>query len=117
MRFPQLPVGQRFLYQGETYVKTGPVSARRERDGEGRMIPRSALVSLPGAESPAPAGGPDALSDPIERALGAYESALRDALAPPGMTPGETDFSARLDSALAVARSAFRKSLSRGGQG
>ena len=53
MKFNQMPVGQRFAYQGELHVKLGPMTARRERDGEQRLIPRSAAV-LP-AESLTPA--------------------------------------------------------------
>jgi hypothetical protein len=53
MKFNQMPVGHRFAYQGELHVKLGPMTARRERDGEQRLIPRSAAV-LP-AESLTPA--------------------------------------------------------------
>ncbi len=37
MRFPHLPPGARFEFEGNTYVKTGPVSATAE-DGSQRMI-------------------------------------------------------------------------------
>jgi hypothetical protein len=111
MKFPKLPLGQRFLYQDETYVKVGPLTARRERDGEQRLLPRSALVSIPGepAQAPSPGLGQAGLG-PLGPALDAYELALRAALLPPGADPGPGD-SARLDSALAAARAAFRAAL------
>ena len=44
MKFPHLKIGERFEFQGKTYVKVGPLTAQ-EIEGEGqRMIPRSALV-------------------------------------------------------------------------
>ena len=44
MKFPRLPIGQAFSYQGESYVKTGQVTGRNPAAGALRMIPRSALV-------------------------------------------------------------------------
>jgi hypothetical protein len=49
MKFPQLPLGQRFEYQGETLVKVGAMTACNERGGNTRLIPRSAVV-VPVAE-------------------------------------------------------------------
>jgi hypothetical protein len=39
MKFPQLPIGARFEFEGKTYVKTGPIAATGEEGGQ-RMIPR-----------------------------------------------------------------------------
>lgn len=44
MKFMLLPVGARFEFQGEAYTKSSPVIASRDSTGEGRMIPRSAVV-------------------------------------------------------------------------
>lgn len=44
MKFMLLPVGARFEFQGEAYTKSSPVIASRDSSGEGRMIPRSAVV-------------------------------------------------------------------------
>jgi hypothetical protein len=46
MRFPQVPIGQRFSYQGQLYSKTGPLTASEEGSGAQRMIPRAAEVEL-----------------------------------------------------------------------
>jgi hypothetical protein len=57
MKFPQLPIGARFEFEGKLYVKTGPIAAVSEEGGL-RMIPRWAVLrpldgSAPGA-SPRP---------------------------------------------------------------
>lgn len=54
MKFPQLPVGARFEYEGRVYVKTGPISAASEQGGQ-RMIPRHAVLRpVDGTPEPAP---------------------------------------------------------------
>lgn len=54
MKFPLLPLGARFEYDGAVYVKTGPLVAEREGGGS-RIIPRHAVVRvLDGAPAPAP---------------------------------------------------------------
>lgn len=110
MKFLQVPLGQRFQFQGESYVKIGPLTARRERDGENRLIPRSALVSLP---QPGHSGAAAGIGTPSERgwmALDAYEQALRSSLAPHA-EDGDRAFEARLDEALRLARHAFKAVL------
>lgn len=52
MRFPQLPIGQRFRYQGRVYCKTGPLTASEEDTGQSRLIMKSTEVTpLDAAES------------------------------------------------------------------
>ena len=46
MRFPQLPIGQRFRYQGKVFSKTGPLTASEEGTGNSRLIMKSAEVTL-----------------------------------------------------------------------
>ncbi len=46
MRFPQVPIGQRFTYEGRQYTKNGPLTATEEGSGKQRMVPRSAEVTL-----------------------------------------------------------------------
>ena len=109
MKFPQVSIGQRLLFQGEGYVKVGPLTARRERDGETRLIPRSALVELPRAGETFLGSG--AVPDRVSRALAAYEEALRSALL---SSDGDSDarrLRGRLDAGLAAARRAFGESL------
>jgi hypothetical protein len=48
MRFAQVPIGTRFEFEGELYLKTGPLIAHREPAGKPRMIPRFAEVQLLG---------------------------------------------------------------------
>lgn len=110
MKFPQVPLGQRFLFQGESYLKIGPLTARRERDGENRLIPRSALVSLPQAGDSGAAAQAGSPSEHGWRALEAYEQVLRSSLLPDG-EEGDRALEARLDQALRLARRAFKEAL------
>ncbi len=106
MKFSQMPLGRRFLYQGDRYVKVGPLTACWEGTAETRLIPRSAAVS------PVEEGGERAPAQSakapgwLSTALDGYEQALRAVLLPPGSEP-HPDLGARLESALAVARLAF----------
>lgn len=43
MKLQLLPMGARFEYEGQVYVKTGPLTAASEKGGQ-RMIPRSAIL-------------------------------------------------------------------------
>lgn len=44
MKFQHLPIGTRFVYQGETYTKSSPLVASVDGGGQ-RMIPRYASLS------------------------------------------------------------------------
>lgn len=54
MKIHQLPLGARFEYQGEAFVKTGPMSATGS-NGAQRLIPKYAQLTVPGEA--APSGG------------------------------------------------------------
>lgn len=110
MKFLQIPLGQRFVLQGEVYLKVGPLTARRERDGADRLIPRSALVAPSQAGVTVAVPEVAALTDRLSRALDAYEEALRAVLLPAG---GDSDPALRegLARGLAAARRAFEASL------
>lgn len=43
MKFQLLAIGARFEFEGNVYVKTGPLTAASEAGGQ-RMIPRSAVL-------------------------------------------------------------------------
>ena len=45
MKFPQLPIGQRFSFQGKAYTKTGPMTASEEATGKRQLIRKSAAVT------------------------------------------------------------------------
>ncbi len=49
MKFPHLKIGDRFEFQGRTYVKVGPLTAQDVESNQQRMIPRSVLVEPLGA--------------------------------------------------------------------
>ena len=44
MKFQQLKIGQKFEYQGNTYVKSSPLIASHAETGEQKLIPRYAAV-------------------------------------------------------------------------
>ncbi|MET0028542.1 MAG: polysulfide reductase chain A [Candidatus Thiodiazotropha sp.] len=46
MRFPQVPIGQSFFFEGRRYTKTGIMTASEEGTGRSCMIRRSAEVTL-----------------------------------------------------------------------
>jgi hypothetical protein len=54
-KFTQLASGESFEFQGEQYLKAGPLTARSVASGTQRMIPRSALVTPLGETAPTPA--------------------------------------------------------------
>ncbi len=67
MKFPHLKIGDRFQFQGRTYVKVGPLTAQDVENNQQRMIPRSVLVE--------PLG-----SAPAERDEESLEPPTREAL-------------------------------------
>lgn len=46
MKFKLLSVGQKFEYEGETYVKTSPLIASNVETGHNKMIPAYAVLQL-----------------------------------------------------------------------
>lgn len=80
MKFPQVPVGGRFDYQGETLVKVGPMTACNERGGDARLIPRSAVVTPVGATPEVPPVAPILTQALVREALAAFEARLRSAI-------------------------------------
>ncbi|HYN77172.1 MAG TPA: hypothetical protein VES73_05205 [Lamprocystis sp. (in: g-proteobacteria)] len=110
MKFPNLALGQRFVFQDERYTKTGPMTASRDSDGVQRMILRSAAVVPLDAATlgpPTQAGVPDA-EPPWLAALDAYEQELRD-----GLGRLDATLAGRLVAAMAAARAAFNANLRR----
>jgi hypothetical protein len=45
MRLQDIPIGTRFEYQGQVFVKTGPITAASEAGGQ-QMIPRYVVLKL-----------------------------------------------------------------------
>jgi hypothetical protein len=83
MKFSQAPVGQRFEFEGQVYTKTGPITARDDRSGRSRMIPRSGEISLLGVAVTAPVPAGPAALDParVRAAVDRYHAAAEQALA------------------------------------
>ncbi len=44
MKFPHLPIGQRFRFQDKLYTKIGPLTASEEGSGNNRLMMKSAEV-------------------------------------------------------------------------
>lgn len=44
MKFYLLPIGEKCIYQGISYTKSGPLTASSDVNGHNKMIPRSANV-------------------------------------------------------------------------
>ncbi|PKO88444.1 MAG: hypothetical protein CVU18_07450 [Betaproteobacteria bacterium HGW-Betaproteobacteria-12] len=60
MKLQHLAIGDRFEYNGDVYVKTGPLTAASEKGGQ-RVIPRSAVLRPVGAADAAPAAASSSL--------------------------------------------------------
>jgi len=80
VKFPQVPVGGRFDYQGETLIKIGPMTACNERGGDARLIPRSAVVTPVGATPEAQPVASILTQALVREALAAFDERLRSAL-------------------------------------
>lgn len=106
MKFPQLPLGQRFEYQGETLVKVGAMTACNDRGGNTRLIPRSAVVVPVTAPTAAPAPVP---TERVQRALIGFEARWRDAL-----DDLDTTTRGRVEQALNSAHAELRDALGLG---
>ena len=46
MKFKLLSIGQKFEYEGETYIKTSPLIASNIKTSHNKMIPRYAMLTL-----------------------------------------------------------------------
>ncbi|MCF7991010.1 MAG: hypothetical protein K9M02_11265 [Thiohalocapsa sp.] len=79
MKFPKLPIGQRFRWRGTSYRKDGPMTATSESDAATRMIPRSADVEIIDAAASEAKGSAEAAltRDSVDAALAAMVEHLR----------------------------------------
>ena len=80
MKFPDLPIGERFEYQGATLVKIGPLTACADHGGDSRLIPRSAVVTPTGAPMATPAAAPTLTPTLVHEALATCEVRWRAAV-------------------------------------
>ncbi|MDD3352995.1 hypothetical protein [Zoogloea sp.] len=101
MKINLLPIGARFEYEGETYTKTGPITAV-SASGCSRMIPRYAVLHPADGHTPPP--------PPIEERQVALSAALAAFERYHGIALSLTE---SFDKArLEEARKAFLKALS-----
>lgn len=98
MKIHQLPMGARFEYAGQTYVKSGPLVATGP-DGQ-RLIPKYAVLKVLDGSVPKPPVQATALSREAVLAAFADYHATCTALIPPEQQP-----------ALDAARAAFLKAI------
>lgn len=73
MKFPQLPIGATFVFQGKTYTKSSQMTATARDGGGARVIPRWADVQVAGEGAPPPRKTP-ATSLDSARVLHAFEA-------------------------------------------
>jgi len=52
LKFHELPIGQQFEFEGETYAKSAPLIASHAQSGKQKFMPRYALVRLAGETLP-----------------------------------------------------------------
>jgi hypothetical protein len=76
VKFHEISIGQRFNFEGDVYVKTGPVMASCERDGSRRLMRRSSQVTLSGDETGAESAETSTSAEALtrERVLTAFEA-------------------------------------------
>ncbi len=91
MRFRDLPSGAPFRYQGEDYIKTGPLAATPRSGGNERLIARSAVVDLPSAITPPPTQVPIGIADAaaVRAALAALHDAAQQQLLAAGSSAAD----------------------------
>lgn len=99
MKIHQLPIGARFEFEGEEYVKTGPMFGTGKESGQ-RLIPKYAVLTVLGGEGAAAGGREKSPSrEAVARAAEAFHSACRQLV--PEERQGELD----------AARDRFMKAL------
>lgn len=79
MKLQHLAIGARFEYEGQVFVKTGPLTASSEQGGQ-RIIPRYAVLKPLDLPAPETAASPARKLDParVRKAFdGFYETALQ----------------------------------------
>lgn len=114
-KFTQLPIGESFEYQGEQYLKVGPLIGRKLATGQQRMIPRSALVAPLGTTADSETDtAPSQRQLPEAQVLEAFENYHKGCLEWLLLTE-ETDsaLAQRIREAMKLARERFIQDLQR----
>jgi len=110
-KFTQLPIGDSFEFQGERFLKTGPLTGRNLATNQQRMIPRSATVT-PLNEAAAVETPPSQRQLPEALVLEAFEHYHKGCLEWLRLTE-ETDsvLAQRIREAMELARKRFLQEL------
>lgn len=103
MKFQQLKVGQKFEYQGDSYVKHSPLVAIHTESGKQKLIPRYAAIVVIDADLPAEdkTVSRKISSDQIQTAFDMFYTDVVDALTKAGTdidTPTLESIKQRLES-------------------
>lgn len=115
MKFHQLPIGARFQYDGERYIKTTPMVAHNEKSKAQRFIVRSALVQpLNDHESPPqpPKGKQTLQADNVEAAFNDYHRQTMMLLKGWRDQPLDEKSLEKIEQQLAIAKDEWLKSFS-----
>ncbi|MBI5937774.1 MAG: hypothetical protein HY850_08000 [Betaproteobacteria bacterium] len=108
MKFTQLPIGARFEFEGQVYVKTSPIAASGESGGQ-KLIPRYAvLMPLDGVARPAPRKA-RALDE--AKVMAAFEAFAADCARLLDQAASDTTQRALLRAELDAARRRFTENL------
>lgn len=109
-KFHLLAIGQRFLWNGETWRKTSPLLAVSETTGTRRLIPRAAVLQVLDEGAPAPRPEPVPLdAQTIAAALSVHLDTCLEAINAQDIPP---EIKTALAEALRASDAAVRRKLS-----
>ena len=114
MKFQHLKVGQKFEYQGNSYVKSSPLLATHSESGEQKLIPRYATVVVTDSTLPPHAKDSESniSSDKIRFAFDKFYDCVQDSLLKLEYEL-EADTLTSMQQRLATARQQFLDELAR----
>lgn len=111
MKFPYLPIGTQFEFDGKTYTKISPLLAAAEDGSDQRVIPRYAVLRPIGAPVPATPAQYSRQLDP-DKVMAAFERFQAECVRLLDEACGDdTDRCAALKASLAEAVRRFRHEL------
>lgn len=75
MKIDQLPIGARFVLNGKTFTKVGPMTAAADAGGTSFIPKHATLQALPGESAPEPAAARTLDAGRVRAAFEAYHQA------------------------------------------
>jgi len=107
-KFALLPIGESFEFQGETYIKTGPLTAANQANNKQRMIPRSALIKPISSVLPPAAAEKSSRQVPEDLVLQAFENYHKGCMEWLLLTEEkDSELASRIRKAMDIARQRF----------